>query len=317
MSKRVYGIVGIKCIMSNWNADFTGKPKMLGNGDIFGSDKAFKYPIKRMWDNDGEKVLYLKSYKINDAGKEKENLQPRELKERYEYIYNEKLDSSTPSKLVLKNLFSAMDVINFGATFAVDKQNISITGAVQIGQGFNKYIDTSVESQDILSPFRNSNKDEANASSLGTKTFVDEAHYFYPFIVNPENYKEYVGIVDGFEGYTDKAYKEFKKGCLIAATAFNTNSKTGCENEFAIFIECKKDSKLYLPCLDQYITFDKADGKSIIDITGLDFIAEFKENIDKVEVYYNKFNVVIKSGKALNDLNYNEFDIFNNALVNQ
>lgn len=68
MKKRVYGVVGIKSIMSNWNADFTGRPKTISNGDIFGSDKAFKYPIKRMWQAQGEKVLYIKSYKIEKKG---------------------------------------------------------------------------------------------------------------------------------------------------------------------------------------------------------------------------------------------------------
>lgn len=44
-----------------------------------------------------------------------------------------------------------------------------MTGIVQIGQGLNKYEDTEVEVQDILSPFRNSTKADADASSLGKK----------------------------------------------------------------------------------------------------------------------------------------------------
>ena len=59
---------------------------------------------------------------------------------------------------------------NFGATFAEKKQNISITGAVQFGQGFNKFDDTNVEIQDILSPFADSTKDDAKQSTLGTKS---------------------------------------------------------------------------------------------------------------------------------------------------
>ena len=71
MKNRVYGVVGIKSIMSNWNADFSGRPKTTSNGDIFGSDKAFKYPIKRMWQAEGEKVLYIKSYKMEKSKKMK------------------------------------------------------------------------------------------------------------------------------------------------------------------------------------------------------------------------------------------------------
>ncbi len=305
--------------MANWNADFTGKPKMTGNGDIFGSDKALKFPMKKIWDNEGEKVLYIKSYKIDEKakGEEKEKIQPRELKERYEYIFTpQKLEKTTSSKIVLKNLFSAIDVMNFGATFAEEGQNISITGAVQISQGFNKFPETNIESQDILSPFRNSKKDDANASSLGTKTVADEAHYFYGFSVNPENYKEYIEIVDGFQGYTDVAYQKFKKASLVAATAFNTNSKMGCENEFALFIECKEDSKLYLPSLDAYISYGKVNGRSEIDLSGLDFIADFKDKIEKIEVYYNKYNVCVRSNLKSKGLAYEEHDIFNNKLLN-
>ena len=37
--------------------------------------------------------------------------------------------------------------------------NISITGAVQFGQGFNKYEGSVAEVQQILSPFRDASKD--------------------------------------------------------------------------------------------------------------------------------------------------------------
>ena len=48
MKKRVYGILGISSIMANWNADFSGNPKSISDGRIFGSDKAFKYPMKKL-----------------------------------------------------------------------------------------------------------------------------------------------------------------------------------------------------------------------------------------------------------------------------
>ena len=58
MDKRVYGVLGISSIMANWNADFTGYPKSTQNGDVYGSDKALKYPMKKMWNDEGKKVLY-------------------------------------------------------------------------------------------------------------------------------------------------------------------------------------------------------------------------------------------------------------------
>ncbi len=83
---RIYGVIGIKSVMSNWNADFTGRPKSTSKGDIFGSDKAFKYPIKKMWESEDKnaKVLYVKSYKTDNKG----NLQARTLAERKEVVYS-------------------------------------------------------------------------------------------------------------------------------------------------------------------------------------------------------------------------------------
>jgi len=313
MKKRVYGAVGIASSMANWNADFTGKPKTLSSGDIFGSDKAFKFPIKKMWENEGEKVLYIKSYKISAKGQGKEDetskLQPKDLKERYEEIFECTLQDKAPSGEVLKKLFSCIDVMNFGATFAQSKQNISITGAVQVGQGLNKYPDTVIEIQDILSPFRNSAKDEADASTLGTKVVVDEAHYIYPFSVNPENYNNYLGIADDFEGYTEEAYNKFKKGCLVAATAYNTNSKYGCENEFAIFVECKEDSKLYLPPLDQFIEFKKDSELNELELSKLDdLLATVSDRIEKVEVYYNPYTLKVPELNGIKAENINIFE---------
>ena len=305
---RIYGVVGIKSVMSNWNADFTGRPKSTSNGDIFGSDKAFKYPIKKMWESEDEnaKVLYVKSYKTDNKG----NLQARTLAERFEQLFGKNVKDIKDKKEILKNLFSAVDVKNFGATFAEGSNNISITGAVQVGQGLNKYEDSNIEIQDILSPFVDATKkDTAQNTSIGKKIVSDEAHYFYPFSVNPENYDIYTNEIEDLQGYTREDYEKFKRGCLYAATAYNTNSKMGCENEFALFVECKEDSKLYLANLDQYIKFEKKEeGKNIIDISELEEILEqenVKPQIEKVEIYYNSYTtnlVGAKEGDIIKEL---------------
>lgn len=301
MNNRVYGVIGIKSKMANWNADFSGRPKTTSDGNVFGSDKAFKYPIKKMWEAEGKKVLYVKSYK-----NEKDNLQARTLAERFEQLFGKKVKEIKDKKEVIKYLFSAIDVQNFGATFAEEKNNISITGAVQVGQGLNKYEESTTETIEILSPFTDSKKEDAKNTSIGKKIVSNEAHYFYPFSVNPENYNIYTDEIEELEGYTKNAYEDFKKGCLVAATAYNTNSKAGCENELAIFVECKENSKLYLANLDQYIEFSKKDDKDKIDITRLMEILN-KENvrpeIERIEIYYNSFgaelvgdlsNVIVK-----------------------
>lgn len=282
--KRVYGVIGIKAKMANWNADFTGRPKSTSNGDIFGSDKALKYPMKKMWENEGKKVLYIKSWK-----EEKDAVIPRKLAERYTLLFDN-IDKKTPTKEVYNNLFKTIDVKNFGATFAEEGQNISITGAVQFGQGFNKFDDTNIEVQDILSPFADSTKDDAKQSTLGTKITVDEAHYFYGFSINPKAYDEYKLLLKDFDGYTQNDYQEFKKVALTSATAYSTNSKFGCENEFALFVECKEDD-VYFPDLSDYIEFDSE--KRSIDLSKVEEL--IKNKFEKVEVYFNPFKLEVNT----------------------
>nr|WP_017554265.1 type I CRISPR-associated protein Cas7 [Heyndrickxia coagulans] len=294
-NKRIYGIAGIGAYMSNWNADFTGRPKTTSTGIVFGSDKALKYSIKRYWVNQGDKVLYYKSYIVQDKGGDKAKLQPKDLTERYQEVFQTELTDKTPSKEVLKNLFSAVDVMNFGATFAVKKQNIGLTGAVQIGQGLNKYEDTNVEIQDILSPFRNANKSDADASSLGKKIVSNEAHYVYPFSVNYNHYDEYISLLDGFEGYTIEAYEKLKEGLLRGATALNTNSKAGCENELALFVTCREGSELFLPQLDSYVEVWKEGSQIIYNLVALEqFLSQFGDDIELIEVFYNPVRIAVK-----------------------
>ena len=298
MKQRVYGVMGISSVMANWNADFSGYPKTTSKGDIFGSDKAFKYPMKKMWDENGEKVLYIKSMTTVDDKKGNINLVPRTLMERYTHLFG--TDDVKNVKTVLENLFSAIDVKNFGATFAEKGCNISITGAVQFGQGFNKYEDSVPQEQQILSPFRDATAsqkskegEEAKNSSLGTKIVSDEAHYFYPFSVNPRAYKEFVelGVT---QGYTQEDYQKFKQAALSAATSFATNAKAGCENEFGLFIETQED--VYLPNLAESITFEHRDrDKNVICVKCGELLGEFGAKIQNAEIYYNPYTTVLET----------------------
>jgi len=297
MKKRVYGILGISSIMSNWNADFSGYPKTTSSGEVYGSDKAFKYPMKKMWDNQGEKVLYIKSMKLSEDKKNGISLVPKTIDERYMQLFPDSDLKKKDTKEVLKNLFCAVDVKNFGATFAVKDINISITGAVQFGQGYNKYKDTEPQEQSILSPFRDGSKTtdekgEAKNSTLGTKIVSDEAHYFYPFTVNPIAYKEFIelGVT---QGYTEEDYKKFKSTALMAATAYATNSKEGCENEFALFVETEED--LYLPNMSEYIIFSKGEEKNTISLGCGLILNDVKDRIKKIEIYYNPLTTNMKT----------------------
>ena len=277
MNKRVYCILGISSVMGNWNSDFSCYPKSLSDGTIFASDKALKYPMKKMWDNESKKVIYIKS--LN------EKLLPKTLEERYIQVFGK--DDYKSLEKVLSNLMTAVDIKNFGATFAQKECNIAITGAVQIGQGINRYNKSNVNVQSILSPFRDKTDKKAKNSTIGTKITSEEAHYFYPFVINPLAYKELVDL-GVTEGYTQEDYQNFKRTALVSATAFATNSKVGCENEFAVFVETESDA--YLPNLSEYVTFEKGEDKNIIDLAALtNILNDMSQQIKSVEIYYNPY----------------------------
>ena len=191
---------------------------------------------------------------------------------------------------------SAVDVKNFGATYAEKGNNIAITGAVQIGQGFNEYEDTEPQVQQILSPFRDGSKDsekdgEAKNSTLGSKIVSDEAHYFYPFAINPMAYKELVEDLQVTEGYTEEDYENFKRTALVCATSYATNAKAGCDNEFALFVETEMDT--YLPNLTQYLVFEKKENKNYISLSLGNVLKDLKEQVKSIEIYYNPDTTVL------------------------
>lgn len=312
MNNRVYGVVGVGAKMSMWNADMNLSAKRNSEGVIFGSDKALKFAMKDLWQKQGEKVLAIKH--------RDENYNLLNLKD----IYKMEFGTDLPAKKdkegnvkVLKNILQCIDVVNFGVTFAVGDQNIGITGAVQVGQGLNKWEDAEVETIDILSPYVNSTKEEASMTSIGSKNVVNEAHYVYPFTVNPSNYNYLKEIIDGFNGYTKEDYLKLKENLLVCATALETNSKTGCENEFAIFVECKDDSKLYLANLDSYIDIDYLEDSNRLrklDITKLQNYLEFKNaDISKIEVYYNPYKLELVYNKETRN-NFIVMNMFGDVL---
>lgn len=308
MNKRVYGVIGVKSIMANWNADFTGYPRTTSNCEVFASDKALKYPMKQMWKKDkNNKLLYVKTFMAD--------FKPMGIDTKFKNEFNIELKNCDDKKVkkedvekykteIMKKLFSCIDVKQFGCTFApaTKGNNLSITGAVQIAQGFNKYEETCPQVMKISSPFPTEEGDAS--SSLGTKIVSNEAHYAYHFAINPDAYAEYMemGVTNG---YTEEDYERFKEAALTSATSFNTNSKVGCENELAVFVETDKNT--YLPDLAQYVFFKKSDNENEKDIIELKFdniLNDVKDKIQSVEIYYNPYttNIVtdIQNAKMMN-----------------
>lgn len=285
-NNRVYALVGLKSKMAMWNADMNMGPKSTANDVFFGSDKALKYAIKNLWKQEGLDVLYVK-HRNSD-------FELLTLKDIYKLKFGEDVPKNIEKKgkeesgsvKVLRNILKCIDVRQFGATFAGGEGYVSmgITGVVQVGQGLNIWEDSNRLTIDILSPFKNPKKEESKATSLGTKEVVDEAHYLYPISINPNNYKELESL-DFFDGYSEEDYNLLKDALLRGVTALDTNSKTGCENEFALFINLKEGSKLFLANLDSYVSMNDFRAYDISKLQ--EYLSSFDKEIENIEVFYN------------------------------
>ena len=306
MKNKVYGIISLECINSNWNADFNKEPKMDGKGNYKGSPFALEYTIKKVWDNRGEKVLGLRSYS--------KEMTVNTLDERFKSLF----ENTKDVKELMDNLLKCKDVKNFGVVFApkskedkkdknkLPKANVSLQGVVQIADGLNKYQDTELTSSEyILSPYASdSNK---TMVTNGVRITVDEAHYLYPVTVSPNELQ-----VEGIE-YTEEDYEDFKQTALKAVSLYNSKSKVGCNNEFAIFVKIKEENNyiIALGDLTRYVkVYKDEDEKTVVyDLVDLEeLLNSVADKIEDIEIYYrNRLNKII--GFENTKLNLKKFNI--------
>lgn len=295
--KRVYGCAIVKAINSNYNADFSGQPRTLPDGIVYATDKAFKYSIKKYLKDAYEnvEVFYMKT--LND------NLNPRSLDERYEYLFRAKPKDET-KKDVVKNLLSCLDVKLFGATFASGSTSVSVHGPVQINHGVNIWKDNNIYTEQITSPFRNEKKGkdretENSMTTIGRQSRLEEGHYLHHFSVNPGNLDDISSIIVG-EGVKLSAadIDKLKVGMRRGVTWYDSASKAGCENEMLVWVELKEDSKLVLPSFATLINLEeeKENGKCVYDFEALtNKLEDIKSSVESVEVYYNKQTCILKN----------------------
>lgn len=292
-NNRVYGAAIIKSINSNYNADFSGQPRKLPNGTVYATDKALKYSIRNYWkDALAEKVFYFKSLS--------EEMSPRTLDETYNLHFGEfKSNDKTKLRLeVLGNILKCLDVKLFGGTYA-GKTNISIHGTCQITHGLNKFTENVIYSEQIMSPFRNSNEKSTDSTmtTLGSQSRLQEGHYVHHFSVNPKNIEEDVTRV-GVEGLTDADIAKLKEGLRKGATYYDSAAKTGTENELLLWVQLKADSKLVLPSFVSLIEVNEDKEIDLSKVSSLLAEAYVKSEIEKIEIYYNKANTKVLNEPA-------------------
>lgn len=292
-NNRVYGAAIIKSINSNYNADFSGQPRKLPNGTVYATDKALKYSIRNFWkDALSERVFYFKSLS--------EEMSPRTLDETYNLHFGEfKANDKTKLRIeVLGNILKCLDVKLFGGTYA-GKTNISIHGTCQITHGLNKFTENVIYSEQIMSPFRNSNEKSADSTmtTLGSQSRLQEGHYVHHFSVNPKNIEEDVTRV-GVEGLIDADIAKLKEGLRKGATYYDSAAKAGTENELLLWVQLKADSKLVLPSFVSLIEVNEDKEIDLSKVSSLLEEAHVKSEIEKIEIYYNKANTKVLSEPA-------------------
>ena len=311
MKNRVFGIIAVGCKNSNWNADFTGNPKQYLD-EYVASPFALKYAIREYWEQKGFKVYYRTSYKTL-----KGKSVPNNLEERYLALYEtEKL----PKNIVdfQNNVFSAIDVMNFGGVFPINDLSSSFTGAVQITTGVNKYDGAETVRDVVLSRFQNSNKANNEVTTLGGRYILTEGHFFYGFTINPACYDYIKTTNSDFSGYTEDAYNAFKEASLYAVNNINSLSKIGCYNEFSMFVKLKEDSLKLVSNLNDTVKFTKSEDLEEdtwldeIDITTtINDLIVIADDIESIEIFYNPQLITLKYELSELDKKIKKYNILN------
>ncbi len=205
-------------------------------------------------------------------------------------------------KIVIENLFKALDIRLFGATYASQEKvkingkeqkiTFSIHGNVQITHGINIYPENNIFTEDITSPFRNSNEksDDSQQTTIGNQTVLEEGHYLHNFTINPKNSEELVKLIDN-QGYlTTDDIKQFKEAINGGVSYLDSASKIGVENEFSIFVTLNDNEKIQLPSFTTLIKVEpqidsfkrKLDLIEVVTLLNEDGI---KDKIKAVEIY--------------------------------
>ena len=285
---RVFGCAVVKAINSNYNADFSGQPRTLPNGQVYATDKAFKYTVKNYLKDvyDGEKVFYFKT--LN------ENLNPLSLDEKYKALFGDYPTGNNIKPEVSKKLLSCIDIRLFGATFA-GKTNISVHGPVQVNHGVNIWSDSCIFTEQISSPFSNKADDpeaEKGMTTLGRQSRLDEGHYLHHFSINPNNLCDILANAGKeAQALSSDDIEKLKEAMRRGATWYDSASKAGCENEMLVWVELKENSKIVLPNFTTLIDLkdEKKNGKYVYDFEKLTTeLAKFKDEISLVEVFCNE-----------------------------
>ena len=298
---RVFGCAVVKAINSNYNADFSGQPRTLPNGVVYATDKAYKYTVKNYLKDvfSSEKIFYFKSLNAK--------LNPISLDETYKKNFGDYPKGTGKEKdkivktTVAKNLLSCLDIRLFGTTFA-GETNISIHGPVQVNHGVNIWKENNIYSEQITSPFSNKADDpdaEKGMTTIGRQSKLEEGHYLHHFSINPKNLIDVTTLAgEEAQKLSEDDISKLKEAMRRGVTWYDSASKAGSENEILIWVQLNESSKIVLPNFTTLIKLEdeKNARKYVYDFAELTTeLTKFSNEIEFVEVFYNKQTVSLKN----------------------
>lgn len=295
---RVFGCVIVKSINSNYNADFTHQPRTLPDGTVYATDKALKYSVRNyiVKNFPAEKVFYFKS--LSDT------MQPRDLDQTYvkhfgEFPKVDKKDGAKARKVILEKLLECIDVRMFGGTFASEGANLSLHGTVQITHGVNRFSESIIYSEQISSPFRNSNDKSADSmqTTLGTQFKLKEGHYVHHFSINPRNLEDMAKQV-GSDGLSSEDISKLKESLRSGVTFYDSAAKSGSENELLLWVQLKENSKLVLPSFVELISVNENSEIDMGKVSAILSRLSVSEEIDSIELYYDEAVTTVLNAPA-------------------
>lgn len=300
---RVYGFAAVKAINSNYNADFSGQPRTLPNGQVYATDKALKYTVKHFLKDvyPNENVFYYK--RLN------QEMKPLSLDHAYITMFPEHKDLDAKKKdtksIVIKDILSCIDIRLFGSTFAKKAKGgniaLSIHGPVQINHGVNVWHEGNIFSEQITSPL-NSKEDSSNdQTTIGRQSKLEEGHYVHHFSINPKNLEDITKHGgEGTQTLTSGDIDLLKEGLRKGATYYDSAAKAGTENEMLFWLTLKEDSKVVLPNFTNLVKVTATEGgKRKFNLSALnELLAKYNDDIKSAELYFNKQSI---STEGLNE----------------
>lgn len=309
-NNRVFGLVIIKSINSNFNADFTGQPRTLPDGRVYATDKALKYSVRHYLQQNypNEKILYYRRLKAEGN--------PRSLAEAYDAVIGEgSFDSDYQNKsTVLNNILKCLDVRLFGSTFAPKKGdrkvNLSVHGPVQINHGINQFyrdnhVVDEIYSEQITAPFRSDNPkstEEAEQTTIGRQSKLREGHYAFHFSINPKNLQPLVDLVKNNDNrLSTNDINKLKEALRCGVTYFDSSSKAGSDNELLLWVQLKEgdSSKKVLPSFTEMVKVTRLNGKVKIDLSEVSsIVSKLGDAVDMIELFYIPENTQIENEPA-------------------